>query len=474
MSLRERVFPWALAIFVLAGCDKKKDDQPAFVPTFPGIEQLPARPPSPAAKASPIEHIFIIVKENHTFDNYFASYPGADGSYFGRDSNGALRPLRAPVTDHDLPGWNTWPAAHTDWDDGRMDHFNLGEEENLLGEIVGPVMHGAFVTYAPADGKPGGPAAYYWQLASKGVLCDRYFTAEMGPSSPNHLYLVAGTAGGMIENKNPITGKVKVVAANGEIVEHEPRFSMAEIPTCLPRELEEKGLSWRFFKEQSGGVDATVAKLDGDVTSVLMLDCFTTLRTFAKGYVDVKDMTTELPARLAAGDVGNVTWIRPSMNHSEHPAFSGVQDGAAWTRSVVEAIGRSSYWNKCAIFITWDDFGGFYDHVSPPQVDRMGLGFRVPCIVVSPFVKKGVVDHTQYEHCSILKFAEAIHGLPALTHRDAESEDMTAGFDFTQEPRPFSEFESTTFDPETKPIAIDWKKLLGEKPRTPGLIGALR
>ena len=103
-------------------------------------------------------------------------------------------------------------------------------------------------------------------------------------------------------------------------------------------------------------------------------------------------------------------------------------------------IGSSQYWSKCAIFITYDDYGGFYDHVPPPQVDQLGLGFRVPCTVVSPYAKKGFVDHTQFEHSSLLKFAETLFGIPAMTARDAAAADMTDAFDFTQTPRDFSEF----------------------------------
>src|SRR5581483_6403688 len=142
----------------------------------------------------------------------------------------------------------------------------------------------------------------------------------------------------------------------------------------------------------------------------------------------------------AQGQVGHVTWIKPSPFNCEHPGISSVKTGTEWTRKIVNQIGASQYWGRCAILITWDDFGGFYDHVAPPQVDNLGLGFRVPCIVVSPYAKKGAVCHTQYEHSSMMKFAETVFGLPAMSSRDAASGDMTDCFDFTQTPRDFSEF----------------------------------
>src|SRR6202040_3157071 len=132
---------------------------------------------------------------------------------------------------------------------------------------------------------------------------------------------------------------------------------------------------------------------------------------------------------------GNVTWMKPEPGVCEHPGISEVQNGAEWTRQVVNAIGNSQYWQRCAILITWDDYGGFYDHVSPPQVDHMALGFRVPCIVISPYAKKGFVDHTQYEFSSMLRFAEADLGLATLTARDKGANDMMGAFNFGQSPR---------------------------------------
>lgn len=105
--------------------------------------------------------------------------------------------------------------------------------------------------------------------------------------------------------------------------------------------------------------------------------------------------------------------------------------------SVVNAIGKSSYWDSTAIIILWDDWGGFYDHVSPPQLDYEGLGFRVPMIIVSPYAKKGYVAHTQYEFGSILKFVETTFGLPSLGTTDVRAHNITDAFNFSQKPRPF-------------------------------------
>jgi phospholipase C len=175
--------------------------------------------------------------------------------------------------------------------------------------------------------------------------------------------------------------------------------------------------------------------------SIKGLDVVTALPDFALCYDDqTSALDTNLGPLLAAGKVGNVTYIRPAGFASEHPGLGPVGAGADWTRKVVNEIGNSKYWSHCAIFITFDDYGGFYDHVPPPQLDRLGLGFRVPCIVVSPYAKRGYVDSTLYEHSSLLKFAETIFRLPAMSSRDARSADMTNAFDFAQPPRSFTEF----------------------------------
>jgi phospholipase C len=426
--------------------------------------------PAQGLPGGPIDHVFIIFKENHTYDNYFATFPGGDGATSALDSHGHVVPLDPPVTTRDFPGNNSFADAHTDFDQGAMNHFDRGEEGNIFLDLLDHVTHGPFVTYAPKDGKPGGPAKYYWELAQEGVLCDHYFTSVMGPSSPNHVFSVAATCAGLISNESLINHTVQVLRPDGTIVEHVNHFSSSEIETALPCELEKKGLTWKYLAEGPGSnpIEPVIGKLEDNDASIKMVDVIAQLPSFAKSYAQPKNLESTLPGLLAQGDVGNVTWIKPSPLNCEHPALGSVSTGAAWTQKIVEAIGRSRYWEHCVILITWDDFGGFYDHVAPPQVDQMGLGFRVPCIVVSPYVKKGVVDHTVYEHSSLLKLAESAFGLPAMTARDAAASDMGAAFDFNQAPRSFDEFV-----PGAKKTAAPATAATCGIPTTPGIVGVL-
>jgi phospholipase C len=390
-----------------------------------------------------IDHVFIIFKENHTYDNYFATYPGGNGTGAAMTSTGAQVPLTRYVTTADLPGMNSWAAAHADYDGGAMDHFDTGETMTQTFADLAQYTHGPFVTYSPPSGQAAGPVMYYWQLAQRGVLCDDYFTSLMGESSPNHMYVIAATSAGRITNENLVDHTVQVMAPDGTVSTHPNHWTVDEIPTALPNELEKKGLSWTFMEEgtPSDPLKLVLAELeDNNDGSVECLDCVASLASFNQRFMKVPSLSSSLAGLLAKG-VGNVTWIKPACANCEHPGLSDVPTGVAWTKQVINTIGQSQYWNHCAIFVTWDDFGGFYDHVAPPQVDYLGLGFRVPCLVVSPFAKKGFVDHTQYEHSSLCKFAESLFGLPAMTARDAAASDMTNGFDFTQPPRKFSDFQ---------------------------------
>jgi phospholipase C len=138
---------------------------------------------------------------------------------------------------------------------------------------------------------------------------------------------------------------------------------------------------------------------------------------------------------LKSGSFPQVSWVIPSGPLSEHPPAS-ITLGMNWVKSVIDAIMSSPYWDSTAIILTWDDYGGFYDHVPPPQIDKYGLGFRMPALIISPYVKHGYVDHTQYQFESILKFIEWRFNIPALTFRDLHANNLLNAFDFSQKADP--------------------------------------
>jgi phospholipase C len=185
-------------------------------------------------------------------------------------------------------------------------------------------------------------------------------------------------------------------------------------------------VTWRYY-----------APADGD--SFYILSAYQAIRHIRYGQ-DWQDNVISPQNRvltdIQAGELAQVTWIVPDWAHSDHPG-SGTE-GPDWVASIINAIGNSQYWNSTAIFISWDDWGGWYDHVDPPKVDAMGPGFRVPLLIVSPWTKQGYVTHVNHESGGFIKFIEHNFDLGSLGTRDAGSDAFEDCFDYTQSPRTFT------------------------------------
>jgi len=264
----------------------------------------------------------------------------------------------------------------------------------------------------------------------------------MGQSFPNHLYLMAATSGTCITNPG-INGNFDILNADGS-KSQATHLGPTVIPTTVPVELEGAGLAWTVFQETD---DIPIINLPTNAlldlsASVKDIDVIQQLPDFNARLIETKNLDTRLSHFFDKGWDGHVTYIKPNDFNTEHPGVGSISDGQKWTRAIIDAIGHSADWEHCVIILTWDDYGGFYDHVVPPQVDGYGLGPRVPCIIISPFVKKGVVQHELREHSSIAKFCEKIFGLASMTGRDGSSgtDDLMSAFNFNQAPRPYSEF----------------------------------
>ena len=247
----------------------------------------------------------------------------------------------------------------------------------------------------------------YWDYARKYTLCDSFFSSVAGPSEPNHLYTVAARSGGLVNNPAPnIAGQDGVYTFP----------TMAEL-------LEQSHVSWKYYDEKPNPHKHTLwnpmpgfkqfQKSPALMSHLVGLDQF---------YADVK-----------AGTLPEVCWIVPTARDSEHPPADSAR-GMRHVTDLVNAIMGSSAWKDTAIIVTWDDYGGFYDHVAPPPVDQYGYGPRVPTLVISPYAKAGAVCHTRLDFTSPLKLIEERYGLAPLATRDAGANDMLDCFDFRQKP----------------------------------------
>jgi phospholipase C len=402
-------------------------NQDARVSRFQNTQVIPV-PPSTQASLdglrANIQHIVFILKENRSFDNYFGAFPGADGATSGVISTGELMPLQHTPdrTSRDLG--HEWVDTHLAIDGGKMDRFDLVTGGNVNGDFL------SMSQFLDSD------IPNYWRYAESFVLADHMFSSLAGPSFPNHLYAVAGQSGGVISNPNSLqwgcdaapTTFVDVMDPNGNTTQQYPCF---EMPT-LADQLEAAGVPWRFYAPQRGQIGYIWSTLNA-INHIRTGPLWTT-RVFPDGQF-LMDAADALPS---------VSWLVPDFAVSDHPtraipggpASVSTCDGENWTVQHINAIMQGPNWPTTAIFLVWDDFGGFYDHVPPPGIDQFGLGPRVPFIVISPYVKEGMVSHTVYEVGSILQFIEQRHKLKALTSRDVEANSLLDVFDFSQPPAP--------------------------------------
>ncbi len=374
--------------------------------------------PSAAEPTTPIQHVVVIMQENRSFDHLFNGFPGADTVQSGMNHGVRVQLKPTPLgngadADHTHTGW--WQQ----WDNGKMDNFaNKG-------------------TMLPYSYILPGETVPYWTLAKQYTIGDRMFQSNTGPSFVAHQYMIAGQSGKASENPNTnvwgcdakSNARVPLVGPNGtDLPGVYPCFDYKTMADLL----DAKGITWRYYAP-------------GPTTDLFfMLSAYQAIRHIRFGadwHEDVISPETRVLTDITDGKLAQVTWIVPAFNNSDHPGAPA--QGPDWVANIVNAIGRSKYWNSTTIFIAWDDWGGFYDHVPPPQTDDMGLGFRVPVIVVGPYAKRGYVSHVTHEASGFLRYTEEIFNLPSLGTRDTNADDFRDCFDYKQRPTSFSPIPTT-------------------------------
>lgn len=384
--------------------------------------------PADAHRASGIaqlQHIVIIVQENRSFDNLFLGFPNAHTSTTGQLPNGksvALEPVSLAAS-YDIA--HSIQDAKTAYDGGKMDGF--ANEYSSGASSSNPYPQYAYV--------PRREVSPYWALASQYVLADHMFASQMDGSYVAHQYLIAGWAGqaynypaaepwGCDSAASNAVGMLNGFGQPNGIAH--PCFTYSTIAD----QLDAKHVSWRYYAPKTGIGYAWSA-----------FDAISKIRKGPDWKQDVVSPEARILKDVANGKLAAVTWVVPSLANSDH-AGSGSKRGPSWVASVVDAIGESKFWSTSAIFVTWDDWGGWYDDVAPPQLDFDGLGIRVPLICVSPYAQAGVVDHTTYEFGSLLNFIESRYGLASLGRADARATAPTGCFNFNQQPRAFQRIKA--------------------------------
>lgn len=384
-----------------------------------------------------IQHVVILVQENRSFDDFFATFPGAVGATKGlmKTPNGDVWvPLKKGGLVSDSLGHQHY-SFQLQYDHGKLDGFGLVERVLRKGQKI---KAGTY-TYRYVDPNDIQP---YWQMAQQYVLADHMFTTQSSSSFTAHQDLIA--AGTPVGSNNVIDfptpakwgcdappGTVtSLITPKGKYLRDKGPFPCFTYST-LRDLLDAKTLSWLYFTNTS------VAHVWN------AFDAIHAVRYGSEWTQNIVIPETSIYQTIANRQLPAVSWVIPDAVDSDHPAQHS-DSGPSWVASVVNAIGGSTYWRSTAIIVVWDDWGGEYDNVPPPQLDGQGLGFRVPMLIVSAYAretspsKPGYISHTQYEFGSILKFIEDNWTLGTLGRTDARANSIIDCFDFTQPPRSFT------------------------------------
>lgn len=368
-----------------------------------------------------IQHIVFMIKENRSFNNYFGTFPGANGATSGKVSNGSTITLgHTPDRVRDMG--HSWNDSIVAIDGGKMDQFDLVQHGNVNGDYM------SMSQYYQSD------IPNYWAYAQSFTLSDGTFESTKAASFSNHLYTIMADGAETISNPSEpghpqysswgcdaVAGTtVTLQDTTGKQSEVFPCFSN----TTLADRLDAAGISWTSYApvHNSSGYAWNAYNSISQIRNTSL---------WSQHVVPFANFVTD----AQNGNLPAVSWLTPDTADSDH-APSSVCTGENWTVQQINAVMNGPDWNTTAIFLTWDDFGGFYDNAVPANPDYYGFGPRVPMIMISPYSRAGVVIHTQYEFASVLKFIETRFGLTNLTARDLDAADMTDSFNFSQAPLP--------------------------------------
>jgi len=330
--------------------------------------------------ANPVNHVLIACQENRTFDEYFGYYPragkfGIPANYSQPDGNGGTVTPEHNFLPVSSDPSHSWQSIHSEWNNGKMNGFYTTDGSTALGYYDGSDL------------------SYYYALSDHFTLCGNYFCSLLGPSTPNRLSLMTATAGGNTSN----------TVARGSL----------DWPTIVDL-LDTYKVSWKCYNLGTG--------------TGTSLEDFNVLVYFKRWQNDprLNFKEDDYQKDLDAGTLPQVSFLITESLISEHPP-ADIQMGQHTMSEVIKALMASKLWQSSALFFTYDEGGGFFDHVPPPQMDAYGMGFRVPMLVVSPWARRGYVSGQLYEHSSILKFIERRFGLPSLASVNHQFDTSTPG-----------------------------------------------
>jgi phospholipase C len=427
------------AMFGVAGCN--------------GSSTVSSPPPTAHATHS-IQHIVILLQENRSFNNLFAGFPGATTAMQGPCKAAprvrcktahevtltALPLAQGPSTSggtdicHSHQCFELECDFNTQTRQCRNDGFDLIDFGEFQGGSAAKTYPYAYVRRSDVKA--------YWDFARQYAIADRMFFTDTASSFVAHQMILSGTVQlndhESLTDQPPIPiwgcdsprpNRIPVLFKDGIYSQYGPEPCL-DVYGSIADLLDAAKVSWKYYifnLPQHG------SEFAGNVWNGF--DVFKDVR-YGPDWKNITTPNGKIFRDLNKGTLPAMSWVVPTLFDSDHPA-SGCNGGPRWVTSVVNAIGRSRYWNNTAVILLWDDWGGWYDPVLPPQTNYTSLGFRVPLIVISPYAKAHLVSHTQYEFGSILKFIEQTFNLGSLHTTDVNAASLSDMFDFTQAPRPY-------------------------------------
>ncbi len=371
---------------------------------------------------TPIKRVIYVMLENRSFNNLFGKFPGVTGTTTGVEY-GSEKPLIP------CPDWLPGDLPHD-----RAAYLNCVNGGTLDG--FGTGIYGSTYAYTQFD-EPQIPN--YWLWAKEYAISDKFFASAAGPSYGNHYYFIAGQSGGVIDNPENIETRVDgdkkykswgcdAIGDDVFVFVKDDQGNLTKHGTCFTfktvgEQLSEIGVDWAYYSAVPGQVGYFWNAYNG-IANVFHTDMW---------HEHVRPVD-RLVQDIEAGTLPPVTWVTPRFELSDHPPFS-TGHSHNWITDIVNAVMRSPEWEHTAIFLTWDEWGGFYDPVLPPEVDPVGLGIRVPLLTISPYTRRGVIDDELGEFSTPLRFIADNWGLDYLTPRIANTHNFEHVFDFSKKPR---------------------------------------
>ncbi|MGC9992721.1 MAG: alkaline phosphatase family protein [Candidatus Cybelea sp.] len=436
---------------------------------------------SRAGSGSPIKHVVLVIQENRSFNNLFATFPGATGATVGEELvNGHTRHIKlseVPLEDKkDLI--HSYTGFLTAYNGGKMNGFNL------IRRVLSSGTEGKepYAYTRPSDVVP------YWTMASTYALANAMFTTQGSESFPAHQDLIrGGTAINSTEsliddipNTDERWGCDSPSTTKTSLITTQLQFKRRAGPFPCTDDFPSSGSSYSTLRDLFDGASPAIswkyyAPALGDSGGIWSaFDVIYPVRNGPEWTANVISPQTTILTDISGGNLAQMSWVVADNVDSDHPG-SGSDDGPSWVASIVNAVGESQYWNSTAIVVVWDDWGGFYDPVAPPlpRDNQGGPGFRVPMLVISPYStvgqgsNGGYISNERYSFGSIIRFIEDTFGLGRLGTSDATTnsigpESGSQGgdmFDFSQSPRQFqtigSKYSRSFFlhqKPSNKPV----------------------